>query len=424
MYRYLLLIAVLCITIVGKISAQIPKWKQGYLDIHTIFTGHGNSQYIVFPDGTTMMIDAGDHWTEPYNKRYAPMRASRIYPDSTFTAAKAIVNYVNQAQSGQQKGIDYFLITHFHSDHYGEANPIFPKSPKGGYILNGLTELAEYLPIRTIVDRGYPNYDFPVDMRHRVKEDGSPQDPSFANYLKFIEYQQAKNGLKVEKFDVGSNRQFVPLKVLGGSFPKFTVQNIKASNVLWTGKGEDTQALFSKDDITSGTQNFNENPLSCALVIKYGKFSYYAGGDNTGLYDQDHKLWFDVETPMAKVVGRVAAMSLNHHGNRDATNLNFLNALDPKVVIMQTWSSDHPGQEVGQRLISPNVGTHDRDVYMTRMDPLTSLGIGPWFENKLKGKLGHYLLRVYPDSSYEVYTLDCTKSRISVLAQSERYHAD
>ena len=273
MYRYLLLIAVLCITIVGKISAQIPKWKQGYLDIHTIFTGHGNSQYIVFPDGTTMMIDAGDHWTEPYNKRYAPMRASRIYPDSTFTAAKAIVNYVNQAQSGQQKGIDYFLITHFHSDHYGEANPIFPKSPKGGYILNGLTELAEYLPIRTIVDRGYPNYDFPVDMRHRVKEDGSPQDPSFANYLKFIEYQQAKNGLKVEKFDVGSNRQFVPLKVLGGSFPKFTVQNIKASNVLWTGKGEDTQALFSKDDITSGTQNFNENPLSCALVIKYGKFS-------------------------------------------------------------------------------------------------------------------------------------------------------
>ena len=164
--------------------------------------------------------------------------------------------------------------------------------------------------------------------------------------------------------------------------------------------------------------------MSCALVIKYGKFSYYAGGDNTGLYDQDHKLWFDVETPMAKVVGRVAAMSLNHHGNRDATNLNFLNALDPKVVIMQTWSSDHPGQEVGQRLISPNVGTHDRDVYMTRMDSLTSLGIGPWFENKLKGKLGHYLLRVYPDSSYEVYTLDCTKSRISVLAQSERYHAD
>jgi len=424
MYRYLLLLAALCIVFAGKVCAQIPKWEKGYLDIHTIFTGHGNSQYIVFPDGTTMMIDAGDHWTKPYNKRYAPMRASRIYPDSTFTAAKAIANYVNQAQSGQHKGIDYFLITHFHSDHYGEANPIFPKSQKGDYILNGLTELAEYLPIRTIVDRGYPNYDFPVDMRHRVKEDGSPQDPSFANYLKFIEYQQAKNGLKVEKFDVGSNRQFVPLKELGGSFPKFKVQNIKASNVLWTGKGKETKVMFSREDIMGGSKIFNENPLSCALVIKYGNFSYYAGGDNTGLYDQDHKLWFDVETPMAAVVGRVSAMSLNHHGNRDATNLNFLNALDPKVVIMQTWSSDHPGQEVGQRLISPNVGTHNRDVYMTRMDPLTSLGIGPWFENKLKGKLGHYLIRVYPDSSYEVYTLDCTKRHISVIAKSKRYREE
>ena len=60
---------------------------------------------------------------------------------------------------------------------------------------------------------------------------------------------------------------------------------------------------------------------------------------------------------------------------------------------------------------------------MTRLDPLTGLGIGPWFEKDLKGKLGHYLLRVYPDSSYEVYTLDCAKKEISVLAQSERYQA-
>ncbi|MCH3982009.1 MAG: MBL fold metallo-hydrolase [Prevotella sp.] len=423
MKRSLVFVLLVPFLFVVRMSAQIPQWKKGYLDIHTIFTGHGNSQYIVFPDGTTLMIDAGDHRTDPYNRKYAPMRCSPIYPDSTFTAASAIANYIRQAQSGQHEVIDYFLITHFHSDHYGEANPVFPMSPQGNYILNGLTELAAYIPIHTIVDRGYPQYAFPVDMRHRVNDDGSPKDPSFHNYLQFIQYQMEKKGLKVEKFDVGSDRQFVPLGTWDKTYPSFSVRNIKAGNIMWTGKGRRTKVLFSKDDLMGNSNVFNENPLSCAIVIRYGSFVYYAGGDNTGLYDQDHKRWFDVETPMAKVIGKVSAMSLNHHGNRDATNLNFLNALDPKVVIMQTWSSDHPGQEVGQRLISPNVGTRHRDVYMTRLDPLTGLGIGPWFEKDLKGKLGHYLLRVYPDSSYEVYTLDCAKKEISVLAQSERYQA-
>jgi hypothetical protein len=34
-------------------------WKRGYLDIHHISTGRGSSAFILGPDGTTMMIDAG-----------------------------------------------------------------------------------------------------------------------------------------------------------------------------------------------------------------------------------------------------------------------------------------------------------------------------------------------------------------------------
>jgi hypothetical protein len=34
-------------------------WREGYLDIHHISTGSGNATFMVFPDGTTLLFDAG-----------------------------------------------------------------------------------------------------------------------------------------------------------------------------------------------------------------------------------------------------------------------------------------------------------------------------------------------------------------------------
>src|SRR3546814_8964776 len=39
---------------------QLPAWTKGYFDIHHISTGRGNATYFVFPDGSTMLIDAGE----------------------------------------------------------------------------------------------------------------------------------------------------------------------------------------------------------------------------------------------------------------------------------------------------------------------------------------------------------------------------
>ena len=39
----------------------LAPWKPGELKIHLIHTGVGECQFLVFPDGTTMMIDCGDH---------------------------------------------------------------------------------------------------------------------------------------------------------------------------------------------------------------------------------------------------------------------------------------------------------------------------------------------------------------------------
>ena len=36
-------------------------WKKGELDIHFIYTGRGEAVFYIFPDGTSMLVDAGDH---------------------------------------------------------------------------------------------------------------------------------------------------------------------------------------------------------------------------------------------------------------------------------------------------------------------------------------------------------------------------
>jgi hypothetical protein len=42
------------------VKQLLPPWTAGYLYIHHISTGRGNAAYVVMPDGTTMLIDAGE----------------------------------------------------------------------------------------------------------------------------------------------------------------------------------------------------------------------------------------------------------------------------------------------------------------------------------------------------------------------------
>lgn len=192
------------------------------------------------------------------------------------------------------------------------------------------------------------------------------------------------------------------------------MRNIKSNNLLWAGEGKKTISLFTAEELLGKGGKYSENQMSTAVVIKYGNFKYYTGGDNSGLVDQDHEEWYDIETPMAPIVGKVSAMSLNHHSNRDATNRKFLDVLDPKVVIAQSWCTDHPGAEVGQRLLSKNIGTQKRDVFMTYYHDETGFGIGPWFARSLKAKEGHIVIRVYPDGTYKVYVLDARKANLTI----------
>ena len=370
---------------------KVENWKEGFLDIHFINTGSGNTNFLVLPDGTTLLIDAGNLNRAAFEKKNAPLKVTLPVPNETHSPAEWIGFYIQNAMPKQRKPtIDYALITHFHDDHYGS-----------------LVELGKIIPIKNMIDRNYPDYNFPLNLKVFLAK-----DTIFQNYLTFLK----DFNVPTQSLKAGSRTQIKPL-LAPQKYPNFHIRNVKANNIIWTGKGDSTLEYFKAIDMTTFYKSkYNENPLSLALKITYGDFDFFTGGDNTGLQGYGMPTWFDVETPMANAVGKIEAMSLNHHGNRDATNEFFVNTLDPKIVIQQLWCSDHPGQEVYQRLIYKGKNTEGgRDIFTTNMHPETLVTYGPWFRDNYKNTKGHLLIRVQPDGKqYKVYVLDETRQDLTI----------
>jgi hypothetical protein len=400
---------------------RLPPWSEGTLDIHHISTGRGNATYFVFPDGTTMLIDAGEADPE-FAKVVAPLKAFPPLPDGKRSAGYWIADYIQQfAPSGRPIVLDYALITHFHTDHMGNITPDKPMSRTGAYRLAGITEVAELIPIRTLVDRAAPSYDYPVDLAKCAGPGGLPGSNglSLANYLQFAKYRMDR-GEAVVGLKPGALDQIRLARA--DAFPTFHVRNIASSGILWTGAREETHHYIPRGAETKC--GFDENPFSNVLTIGYGRFKYYTGGDLPGVPNYTQPWWRDVETPVSAVVGPVDVMILDHHGNRDTVNENILRNLAPRVMVQQNWLSPQPGEEVVVRMASQGLYPGPRDVFSTGMAPETRAAIGPIMDSIYKSYNGHVVVRVAPGGErYEVFVLRDTDTRRDILGRFGPYRS-
>lgn len=397
-------------------TSLLPPWSTGYFDIHHISTGRGNSTYFVFADGTTMLVDAGE--ADPvFEQRVRPLVGFPSLPDGDHSAAYWIADYIRQfAPASRPLKLDYALITHFHTDHMGTITPDKPMSRTGAYRLAGITELAELLPIDTLIDRAAPSYDYPVDLHQCAQGDNGL---SLQNYLRFadhrIKHGQAVVGLKPGALDQIKLRD-------AAAFPGFHVRNIASSGILWTGARDETHYYIPKDAVSDC--HFDENPFSNVLTFAYGRFKYYTGGDIPGVPNYTQPWWRDIETPVSAVVGPVDVMLLDHHGNRDSTNENILRNLAPRVIVQENWLSPQPGEEVVTRMASKGLYPGPRDVFSTGMSAESRVAIGPIIDSIYKSYGGHVVIRVAPGGDqYEVYVLNDTGKQREVLKKFGPYQS-
>jgi len=402
----LMALAALVSDVSAQTPAALPPWTSGTLDIHHIATGQGNSTFFVLPDGTTMLVDAGA--ATPVGR--APMAPP--VPDGSRSAGEWIARYIERmAPPGWAVALDYALITHFHGDHLGFISAESPRSAHGDYQLAGITDVAERVPVRRVIDRGWPDYDYPEPLT----------DPSVANYRRFLQARRQTDGLVVERFRPGRSDQ-IRLVRDPAHYPSFELRNLHANGDVWTGAGDTTMRIVPALEAVRKEDWPVENHCSTALLLRYGAFSYYTGGDLQGVPPDGYPAWHDQETPIARAIGGpVDVVVIDHHGSIEPANALFLATLRPRVDIIPAWSTTHPAPVVLKRLLNRRIYAEPRDIFVLEFRDETKAAIGPRAE-QVASDHGHVVVRVRPGgASYQVFVLDDRSESDAVLGTHGPY---
>lgn len=378
----------------------LPAWQRGLLDIHQINTGTGDAALFVFPDGTTLLLDAGavDRRDERPPGYDAPPR-----PDASLRPGEVVVRYLRRHHPfGPDAPLDYAMLTHFHGDHMGTLRPESPRAASGAYQLTGITDVGDAVAIRTLLDRDWPDYRFPAPSGSAMMR----------NYRAFLQWQTGHRGLRVERFVPGRADQVV-LRHARAAYPEFEVRNLAANGQVWTGTGTEARNRHP-EGIVPG-----ENNCSLAFRLTYGAFAYFNGGDMAGALAPAAAAWGDMESAVAWVTGPVDVHALNHHGTNDGANAFFLSVLRPRIHVLSTYASSQPSPDVMRRLLSERNYPGPREIFLTNgfwpgrrehMVKLFGEADTVWLSERLRqvaSLQGHVLVRVDPGgATYRVIVLD------------------
>jgi len=245
------------------------------LDIYFVDVEGGQATLIVMPTGETLLIDAG----------YPGKGKSDPIPGDAANArdAQRIMAAANDANVAR---IDYLLVSHFHRDHFG-----------------GVMELAQLIPIGTILDHGAE-----AEKAH-----------SKAKALDLI--------LAYEKVREQSH-YIVP--AVGGQLPvegaEITVVS-SAGSVLEAPLEGAGGVNSSCDRSLLKPGRPSANPRSTGILLRYGDFRFL---DLADLVDQP---LFDLACPVNRI-GPVDVYLVPHHGGADVAASATLAAFKPRVAIL------------------------------------------------------------------------------------------
>ncbi|MDO4585282.1 MAG: MBL fold metallo-hydrolase [Planctomycetia bacterium] len=383
-----------------EVGTVYPGWREGEMDIHFIFTGIGENCFLIFPDGTSMMMDAGDMPSSPVPR----------LPDTSRRAGEWIARYVERVNPAG-KHVDYMMLSHYHSDHAGRFMPDAKMTTGRGedYCLSGLAQVGEFLHFDTGFDRCWPHYESPIPA-------WPSESPTFENFSKFVQWKQKNDGLKMEELQVGKLDQ-IRLRKNPEKYPNFHTRTICRNGTCWTGKGEEAIHFLEETPGRKG-KSVPENSLSIASVFSYGPFRFYTGGDvSDGLYDEEGNR-FAYEGMVGKVAGPVDVCKANHHAYKDAMKEEFVREIQARVYVICVWDIHHIQDNTMTNMASRTLYPGDRVICPTLIpDGRKELYQGKsWWENvEICG--GHVVVKVLNGGTdYKVYYLTANDESMTIKA--------
>eukprot|EP01105_Mastigella_eilhardi_P014950 TRINITY_DN33_c2_g1_i17.p2 TRINITY_DN33_c2_g1~~TRINITY_DN33_c2_g1_i17.p2 ORF type:complete len:376 (-),score=90.30 TRINITY_DN33_c2_g1_i17:2810-3937(-) len=273
--------------------------------------GQGDSQFIVFPSGFSILVDMGElKWNSARN-------------------AQAVANKIRNATGGSF--VNVAVISHYHSDHLGEV----------GY--GGLWYLIEVENIEfgRIIDRdagvwldldgnGVCN-----DTTEIVYHNAGETSSIGSLWTCYVTDPTTKAGKIRVLADICNANQINPTDA-GASVRVVAANGFGAV----TKKGDPLN-----QDLTNYPNKPSENDYSVGLLVTFGSIKYFTCGDLDGIYDGGDAN--DVESYVGPRVGMVDIYKVNHHGSNTSSSTGFLATLQPQVSVISVGynnSYNHPMQ--------------------------------------------------------------------------------
>ena len=325
-------------------------WKKGQFQIHLIFTGVAESMFLIFPDGTTMLIDCGDFDALARGELAVP-----LLPSPERHSGEWISRYV-QRVNPQKNYVDYMMLSHYHADHGGCDKFYAKKEIRDGkdYYIGGFSHAAEFLTLGKAIDRCWPDYNDPIPLTQEAAD-------AFDHMKSFYDYMSAHKKLEIEKFRIGETDQ-IAMKKDVDAFPDFSVRNICANGRIADRNGN-IRDLYEERK-KSNPVKLNENGMSMGMIFTYGNFKFYTAGDFSDSWKLPNGERFEIENALAEVVEPVTVAKINHHGHHSMP-AKLVSALRPRVFVNNVWDQLHTVAPVMERLYSRDLYPGDRIVCPT-----------------------------------------------------------
>lgn len=271
-------------------GACTPTHVAGTFEVDFIDVGQGNSALVIAPSGKTMLVDSGEL-----------VQSSKV---ASFLQTKLCT-----------KAIDYFVVTHYHSDHFGSYTDLLRN--KGVTI-----GTATY-------DRGGARTEYASTIYTDYYDFCTTQNPAACKRTTLHESDTINLG-------VGATAKVL---CMGSISPRV---------------GGCGQAVIT------------ENDYSALILVTVGSIDVWLGGDTSG--DTSHTFYADVETAavnQGKIGAFLDVYGVDHHGSCFSTNANLVNATLPTASVFSLGLNDfgHPCPDVVTRLT--NAGSR---LYYTEND--------------------------------------------------------
>lgn len=388
---------------VAEVGKPLPTWSEGYLDIHYISTGRGECTFYVLPDGTTLLVDAGE-----VKATYDPNNDSEdaVVPQRPNANVRPYIVQARYIQHFMPKGhfsIDWCAPSHFHIDHIG-SSAASQETAAAGYRKAGLLALYDEVKYLNVLDRAYPNY---AEDAETPALDGQLA----ADWGKFVKWGESNGHFRAARFRPGEEQIVM----------QYNRKQYDCSVLNICANGYVVSKSNSGSAVVSGSKSAKGNPSCCGFHLSYGKFDYIACGDLTSTPQNLMANYY--RDFVGK--GKLDAFKTNHHLSANSWG-SQMQAVEfsPRVIINMSFYKKQPDKDLVASIHGNGFGyMWAKDFFSTSIHEKAYAAATDVY-GKVAGYDGHIVLRVAPNGdSYHVYLLDDTNYDYNVKSIHGPYNS-